>query len=213
MKGFGTSSDNFEYGIIGDPVNTASRFEGLKTILYNILLNEPVFKSIQKITNADINSPIKELYDFSFLILDIARTKGKSESSKIMTLYKEKNSKLILLGSKTIYGIEAVREFIKITEDFHSNMNYWRDFLIHNKEVQGEKAKELWKQLTTQAVLLYQKTNFIPIKQYLKLMLKFEEYEIFENDIQAFIQKTQYDFKIPSEDWLKNQFLARELDK
>ena len=158
MKGFYGTSDNFEYGIIGDPVNTASRFEGLNKQYYtNILLNEPVFKSVQKITNADINSPIKELYNFSFLILDIARTKGKSESSKIMTLYKEKNSKLILLGSKTIYGIEAVREFIKITEDFHSNMNYWRDFLIHNKEVQGEKAKELWKQLTTQAVLLYQK--------------------------------------------------------
>ncbi len=213
-EGLYGTPDNFEYGIIGDPVNTASRFEGLNKQYYtNILINENTYTMVNSLIAIHDNQKVKELFDYSFLILDEARTKGKEESGKIFTLYKSIGTNIQLSGWSQHLNHSVLESFLKSYNEFKNSILLWKKYKIDGDLQAFESIKTIWYRLIKEFAELDTRYSFHPAKQFLKLMLKFEDYELFEKNIQLFTGKTNFELKTPSDDWLQNKLLARELDK
>lgn len=213
-EGLYGTPDNFEYGIIGDPVNTASRFEGLNKQYYtNILINDNTFNEISSTINCFANKPVNELNNSSFYILDEARTKGKKTSSKIFTVYTGDSDNRRFAGWDSNIKSTAFEAFVELHKQFTDSIKLWKKYRIDGEKEFYKQASEVWYKLITQFAALDKDYNFKPVRQYIKLMLKMDDYHQFETDYDTFVKRSEYDLNIPDDDWLTDKCLSRELDK
>ncbi len=197
---YGTPS-NFEYGIIGDAVNTASRFEALnKQYSSNILLTENTYTMLNKEGGL-------ESAKFDFYQIDEARTKGKMESSKIFTVTEKTETKIKLLGGKKEYPDICLKKFSELLLRFKNSITLWK-----SDESAGKGQKE-WIEIIKDFSALHTEHGFDPVNQFIKLMLSPVEYKNYENNHTEWLKKSDYELNPPSADWINNKFLARELDK
>jgi class 3 adenylate cyclase len=187
-----TGSDrNFELGVIGDPVNTASRCEGLnKKYGTNILLTGEALRNAGFKTEkaqALSDDPARE---FSFILLDKARPAGKKEAKQIYSLLvKTKSSGQIrLAGTDAAYDEPALDSYTHALQDLVEGIGAWQ-------ESDKKAAAKKWGALATES-------RFPPARNFLSKLLSGDELARFSADPVAWLKATDIKIKAPDADWI-----------
>ena len=198
----------YELGVIGDTVNIASRLEALgKQYHINLLLTDNILQNISTekdnfILNNQNYHPIK---------IDKARPKGKKEALELYTVLKENEKTYAIIGSDKYYEHKVYKFYNNLLDNFFYSLKYWEEYQRNKKDPQNtnlknanhSKAIKAWSILVKKFALAYKKLNFPLAHHFIKLILKYEEYEEFNHQPNEWFKKKIYQVKEPTEDWVK----------
>jgi hypothetical protein len=220
------TENNYELGVIGDTVNTASRLEALcKQYHTNLLLSENVYAKLDLAVNKDHSLEEKLNYENKFgikiFMIDKARPKGKKEAKELFTVLLKKNKEYSFIGSDSVYAADSFVEYSSLVKEFIESIKYWKeykDYLNLNEgqmddetfKLKGE-AEKCWSDIAKRFSIFFHKNNFPPAEHFVKTILKFEEYEEFRKYPEGWFNKEIYRVKEPSKDWI--ELGTVELDK
>lgn len=209
------TDNNFELGVIGDPVNTASRLEALnKQYKTNFLITDTAFNYTGLRGNKDWN--LKEMINKEIIIkcfrIDKARPKGKKEAKEFYTvLKKNKNGEYSFIGSDEVFTAENFEHYEKLTNQYLDSIEYWQDYVKTKDKSKKIAAENNWLNLIRTFGIFYDKVKFPPVENFIKSLVKIEEYEDFCANQKTWIKKKSYNIKEPSVEWI--QFGVKELEK
>lgn len=219
-EGLYGTTENFEYGIIGDAVNTASRFEGInKQYGTHILFTNNIGSEIENILQTDIENDkdyVKNKYNVRLFDVDKARPKGKVIPNTIYTVISFDDEKALLLGNDREYSVNVFDKFSILIDSFHESIAIWKKYFINEDSMKQElykNAVKSWKDIIKEFVKFYYDYHFPPALQYIRLMLTVEEFDRLKIDHKTWLNKIKIDFREPNRDWLDNEYLCRELAK
>jgi class 3 adenylate cyclase/disulfide oxidoreductase YuzD len=214
-----TGSDkNYELGVIGDNVNTASRLESIcKQYHTNLLMTEDVYRNLRLQSGGDINirKELNSQGDFYIRIfaVDKVRPKGKKEPKELYTVIKRKGNDYALLGIETYYDAGNYTTYRQLLSDFLSSIQEWRNYYMKKKDENefqlSERSVELknkaemrWSVLVRNLAEFYLSSK-LPLEEHLiKMILKFEEFDEFQKVPKEWLKKSSYLVKEPSSDWI-----------
>jgi len=213
------TENNYELGVIGDTVNTAARLEALsKQYHTNLLITENVYDELNIKMNQDYN--IKEelninddLY-INLFNIDKARPKGKKEAKEIITVLLKNENNYSFIGSNNVYKNEYFTAYTKLLNNFLNSISYWQKYQKSKINDEGkhlsEETKKLrieafkaWSSIAKNFAKLYLTSEFPVCDNFIKTILKYEEYEDFKSSTDEWLKKEIYQVKEPSEDWIK----------
>ena len=225
------TDDNYELGVIGDTVNTASRFESLnKQYQTNLLMTDGALKRLSggliKKCNDDsfkkisrINTLLIDKYNISLLKIDKARPKGKKEPKDIITvILKEESNVFSFIGDNKKFANTLISSYLGLYKKFQDSIKHWK--IYTEKDTTNEKdeariikkrAEKHWFQLSKQFAKYYFEDNFPLCEHFLKTILKYDELEKCKKDYDNWKQNKVGEVKEPSLDWIK--YGSLELDK
>ncbi len=213
-----TGSENkYELGVIGDPVNTASRFEALnKQYGTNLLMSEKVLENTGLTYDTRISLQEDCNTNIRIYMLDKARPKGKTEAKEMFTVLTVKDdNQFSFIGSDKIFVDEQFSKFTDILKDFFAGIKYWQEITNPDSETTKQSLKEAavnkWIELGKKFSHFYHTDKFPPAIHYVKILIKFEEFDHFTKNPDEWLKKDSFFIKEPSDDWIK--FGAMELDK
>ncbi|MGA2142821.1 MAG: adenylate/guanylate cyclase domain-containing protein, partial [Brevinematales bacterium] len=210
-----TGSDkNYELGVIGDNVNTASRLESIcKQYHTNLLMTEDVYRNLRLQSGGDINirKELNSQGDFYIRIfaVDKVRPKGKKEPKELYTVIKRKGNDYALLGIETYYDAGNYTTYRQLLSDFLSSIQEWRNYYMKKKDENefqlSERSVELknkaemrWSVLVRNLAEFYLSSK-LPLEEHLiKMILKFEEFDEFQKVPKEWLKKSSYLVKEPS---------------
>lgn len=225
-KGKTGTDRNYELGVIGDNVNTASRFEGLnKQYHTNYLFTENAYSELIKgfslkwniKDEKEIRDKINKMLEIEIFNVDRARPKGKSEPKEMFTAYRIQNDDKIFLGSLKSFKEFHLEHFSKLLKEYQDSIVLWQNYSNSlNKDKSGSSklkkiAEEKWSDLAKRFGEFYHKEGFPPAEHFTKTILKYEEFEEYKKNPDEWLTKEKHLVKEPSEDWIR--LGAMELDK
>jgi len=214
-----TGSDkNYELGVIGDTVNTASRLENIcKQYHTNILITENVYKNLRLQTDGvyNIRTEINSSQEFfiRLFIVDKVRPKGKKEAKELFTVLKRREHEYALLGNETYYNVDNLNKYYQFLNAFINSIREWRDYFWKKQDenefqlssetiVLKHKAEKIWSDLAKKMAEFYLRSKLPLIEHFLIMILKFEEYDAFLKIPQEWLKKEKYLVKEPSSEWI-----------
>ncbi len=225
-KGKTGTDRNYELGVIGDNVNTASRFEGLnKQYHTNFLFTENAYAMLIEgfIIKHNLKGEkearefINEFLEIEVYNIDKARPKGKSEAKEMFTAYSIFAKDKIFLGSLKKFNDAHFITFSKLLKDYRDSIKYWQDYSKISdaksleKEISKRTAEKKWGEMAKKFGEFYFKEGFPPAEHFTKTILKYEEFEEYKKNPLEWLKKDNIQVKEPSEDWIR--LGAMELDK
>ncbi|MBN2545180.1 MAG: adenylate/guanylate cyclase domain-containing protein [Spirochaetes bacterium] len=220
------TENNYELGVIGDVVNTASRLEALcKQYHTNLLITENIFSNIGYDYAKEINitDMVKVDDDISikFFIIDKARPKGKKEAKELYTVLIKKGMDNNFIGSDKVFKNNFFDDYNRLLNIFHDSIKYWQAYESVKKEAGNMEtensvllkmdAQKQWGDIALKFAKFYHESHFPPAEHFIKTLLKFEEFEEFRKRPEMWFNKGGYNVKQPSEEWVRLGFI--ELDK
>ncbi len=222
-----TGSDmNYELGVIGDPVNTASRLESLsKQYHTNLLLTQNVLVNMNLKPDVlyNLSKEINSASDFiaKLLKVDKARPKGKKEPIEIYTLIKKRNDDFSLIGQDKYFTLNTFKEFQFLLDNFINSINIWHSYYDRKKsesDYQLSKetadlkrvAEKRWSDQVRVLAEFFIKTKLPLIEHFISTILKYEEFDQFKKIPAEWLKREQFQVKEPSKDWIENGTLELE---
>ena len=211
------TDNNFELGVIGDPVNTAARLEALsKQYHTNLLITDSAFVHTG-LNIIDEYNPKNELQNdikFKCIRIDKARPKGKTEAKEIYTVLKNKNDDYTFIGSEKYFSQKQFELYQTLVELFIQSITYWQKhqnyktkYSIDDEDNKSQtlrlEAENYWSNLAKKFALFYLKTKFPPTEHFIKTILKFEEFDEFQKNPELWLKKERHRVKNPGKDWVK----------
>ncbi|HOV15558.1 MAG TPA: hypothetical protein PK771_14820, partial [Spirochaetota bacterium] len=175
-------------------------------------VNANIYNDIEA-NDKDLFSEIEEKYSAYFLRVDKARPKGKQSGTNIFTIIINEENKHRPIGWHDTLEESAFIRFDELFNEFVASIGLWKNFLIDKDLSKENSAYHTWYELIKNFAKLEKENGFKPANQFIKLMLKDDDFMMFTKNYSDFIKKKKFDLKIPDEDWLKNKELMRELDK
>ena len=143
-EGLYGTPENFEYGIIGDTVNTASRFEALNKQYYtNLLVNTTIYDDIKK-NNEALFSEINKKYLAYFFRVDKARPKGKQSGTDIFTIVIDEDKAHRPIGWTSTLKPDSFSQFSELFDEFTKSIALWKEYIVDNDSQKETKAYEKW---------------------------------------------------------------------
>lgn len=214
-----TGSDkNYELGVIGDNVNTASRLESIcKQYHTNLLMTEDVYRNLRLQSGGDINirKELNSQGDFNIRIfaVDKVRPKGKKEPKELYTVIKRKGNDYALLGIETYYDAGNYTTYRQLLSEFLSSIQEWRNYYMKKKDENEfqlsersvelkNKAEKRWSVLVRNLAEFYLSSKLPLAEHLIKMILKFEEFDEFQKVPGEWLKKSSYLVKEPSGDWI-----------
>jgi class 3 adenylate cyclase len=209
------TDNNFELGVIGDPVNTASRLETLnKQYHTHFLISDTAFKHTGLDCGKNFNLPetIAAQSIFKCVRIDKARPKGKKQAKELLTVLKrEKKEEYSLVGSEHIIKQDNVQYFEELVTAYLDSIKYWKEYSAKKDKALKIKAQKNWMELIKKMGNFYYTEYFPPIENFIKSLLKVEEYEEFKANPGPWLKKATYNINEPSEEWI--ELGTKELEK
>lgn len=212
------TDNNFELGVIGDPVNTAARLEALnKQYGTNLMITDSAF-SHTGLNVKDVLSPKDQLQSdvkIKCLKLDKARPKGKKEAKELFTVLKVKDTGLAFIGSEKYFKPVLFSSYMKLLEAFHNCIVPWQQYDKYytekslkaddqNSTALRKRAELHWSNIAREFTKFNMASHFPPANHFIKALLKFEELDEFKKGPDDWLKKKTYRVKTPSPDWIKN---------
>jgi len=226
------TDDNYELGVIGDTVNTASRFEALnKQYHTNLLMTDGALKRLSvglikvyhdaKLKNIDnINAFLIEKFGLSLLKIDKARPKGKKEPKDMITIImKDKPKVFSFIGDDTKYDENLIPSYMRLYKIFQDSVGRWKPYIENknsnisseNLNVLRNQASRYWFQLSKSFAKLYFEDKFPLCEHFMRILLKYDEFEKCLKDYEVWKTKKFGETKEPGIDWIT--YGSIELDK
>jgi len=191
------STRNFELGVIGDTVNTASRFESLnKQYNTNVLITENALNNAGYKPNKSYLMSEECANNSIFYLVDRARPHGKKEVKDIYTMLLNFDKKLKFLGSDILYHEETFDQYSEILSDFFNGIKIWQN----NNKSEGTKK---WISLAKYIGKFHYDNKFPVTEIFLNKLLKYEEFLKYKSDTVSWLKQTDIQIKIPDDDWIK----------
>ena len=211
------TDNNFELGVIGDPVNTAARLEALnKQYKTNILITDSAFDATKLDINKEYNvkSDLFNNFTFRFLKVDKARPKGKKEAKVLYSIIKlNSKGECSFIGSDVYFELKYFEYYLKLHKSITEKLKYWQEYYSVKSKHPNEQTEETinlkntavenWAELATDFAKFYHETKFPAADHFIQLLLKYEEYEEFKKRPEIWFSKGIYNVKQPSDDWIK----------
>ena len=197
------SENNFELGVIGDPVNTAARLEEMnKQYGTKLMLTEDMLKHPSLSIDKDL--PVGSDYRLRFFNLDYVRPKGKKEPECIYTVVRVAEKGYALLGDSKVHSDKLYSAFELLTGKLRESISLWSHASV-------EEAVAMWKKLAVKFGRLSGRYGFSPAYPYVRSMLAYAELLRYEFDPAAWPGSSNIHIRPPEEDWIT--LGARELEK
>jgi hypothetical protein len=200
------TDDNYELGVIGDPVNTASRLEALnKQYHTNFLITETAFNNAGLKRNEEVNLKISGGGNFILkcFMVDKARPKGKKEAKELFTVLKMNGkNKYSFVGSDKAFSPDNLEYYEKLIAAFLESIKYWQKYAETKNAALKTDAINAWIGLVKDMGNFYHKIKFPPVENLIKALVKFEEYDEFNADPENWLKKKSYNTKEPSHEWI-----------
>jgi class 3 adenylate cyclase len=188
------SAANFELGVIGDPVNTASRCEAL-----NKKFGTALILTGEALHNAglrpDKNFSGGERREYTPFLIDRARPKGKREAKELYTILRREAEGVRLLGAPDTFTPDCLEAYQKALADLAGGIGLWR-------ETQKKDAAQKWALVARNFGRLYIEKRFTPAKMFLGRLLSQDEQNKLQTNPQAWLRRNDLKIKIPDEDWI-----------
>lgn len=191
------SNRNFELGVIGDPVNTASRFESLnKQYNTNLLITDTALNQAGFEVNKGYNLLKSDNKIYYFYFIDKARPQGKKEAKEIITILTKQENGFKFLGSNITFNKELFDFYSNFVVDFLDSIKYWQK----NKKEEGEKK---WEELARKIAKFNNEYKFPLAEIFLNKILKYEELLRYKNNPEGWLKLNKIELKTPDDDWIK----------
>ena len=123
---------------------------------------------------------------------------------------KQKNE-YTFIGSENTFQSSSYELFEKLVDTYINSIIYWQDFSKSKDESLKEKAHKYWAELAKDFGKFYLNENFLHAENFLKSLIKFEEYDEYRLKPNEWLEKKDINTKEPSEEWIK--LGTNELDK
>jgi class 3 adenylate cyclase len=190
-----TGSDrNYELGVIGDPVNTASRCEGLnKRFGTHILITGEALR--QACFQAGRAHVFAEAGECVFFLADKVRPHGKKEAKSLYTVMIKESGGMRLAGGDEAFPPAVLESYARLQEEMSAGLAVWG----RNKK-DGERK---WAELAKQAGRLAAASHFAPACALLSLLLANEELARFEANPAGWLKAEAIRIKEPAANWLE----------
>jgi class 3 adenylate cyclase len=188
---------NFELGVIGDPVNTAARFESLNKQYNTNLLVSDVALDNGGFKAGDLHKLFGESADeYSFYKIDKARPKGKKEAKEIYTVLLKNQTGFTFIGSEDSFQENLFGMFSKFLDALISNIKYWQDNDVN-------KGTEIWTKMAKMIGEFYHKSKFPVAEIFLGKLLKYEELLKYNEDPASWLNHDVIEIRKPDEEWIR----------
>ncbi len=191
------TADKYELGVIGDTVNTASRFENLNKQFYTGILVSGNALTAAGFDPGNIYKPEKGAgKEFVFYLVDRARPHGKTESRDIFTVLEKNGGKSRLIGSGNWYENCVFDDFSAFLKKFIGAIKYWQSGDL-------PEGKKKWETLAREAAGLYNKSSLGMCEIFLNKLLTEEEYLRYMKNPGDWPLQEHIRIKSPDKDWIK----------
>ena len=171
----------------------------------NFLITDDAFDNAGLKRNEDVNLKISDGNDLNLkcFMVDKARPKGKKEAKELFTVLKmnEKN-KYSFIGSDKIFTPDNLENYEKLIKTFLDSIKYWQKYAETKNSALKSDAINAWISLAKEMGNFYHKIKFPPLENFIKALVKFEEYDEFNADPEKWLKKKslQYQRAFPGMD-------------
>ncbi|MFP4376801.1 MAG: adenylate/guanylate cyclase domain-containing protein [Spirochaetales bacterium] len=195
------SQRNFELGVIGDTVNTASRLEELnKTYGTSILITGSALAAAGLALDApglfevETESGVQR---FRPLLVDVARPRGKSVAEHLVTLVMVDDS-----GSRLFGSPDPVREDVFVAFD-RLQRHYQRGVRLWESDPTG--AQALWQKLAHGFARLAFRLDFRPARPFVERLVSRDQYTRLEESRGKIVRQQEIEIAVPHADWIQHR--------
>lgn len=195
------SQRNFELGVIGDTVNTASRLEQLNKVYEtSILITGSALEAAgisfdaSALFEVETESGVQRLRP---LLIDVARPQGKSVAEQLITLVVVDEAGPRLFGAEETVHEDVLVAFDRLQRHYQRGVRLWK--------AETDEARILWQKLAHGFARLAFSLEFGPARPFLRRLVPNDQYQLLQDQRGRIVRPEQIEISVPEADWVRHR--------